>query len=175
MIILNNILNQIILINSNFLINLLLIKLYIIFVIFTIFGLTETSLDNLRFICYKSNLWYYLIVRLILGFNFNLYYFLKKNIAIINLLFQFIIVIFFFSWGYYELFYVDCIQSLNHLLIYKVVLAYWLYNGLLLLILVIYLLFNILKNLYCDVKNNNESNEDNTISLHNDTMLPIIN
>ena len=101
-----------------------------LFIIFSIIGLTTTSNTNVNNLCYNSNLWYYLLVSLLLFLLTLINYKInnKKENYFNNIILYLILSVGMIIWGTYELYYINCANKLKHTTLYKASVTHWLYN-----------------------------------------------
>jgi hypothetical protein len=91
----------------------------IVYVVFAIISLCETSYIEQKNMCKQSNMWLYILINLIIS-SVNTTSFVNKRYSdekqtpILNILILFGLL----SWGCYELFGVECVNNLHSTLLY---------------------------------------------------------
>ncbi len=132
----NNLIDKPILYTRNYLyylisitlcISFLILLCIIIFIIFTIIGLSTFNTNKL---CPNSNLWYYVLTSLLI-FIFSLLNYKINNSSdkyLCNIICYLIISSTLIIWGTYELFYITCVKQVSDTILYNISIIFWIYN-----------------------------------------------
>jgi hypothetical protein len=113
-------------------------SLLIIFIVYMIIGLIQTSINEINNSCPKSHLWYYSLIALILLIMQNIQIINSKKDSKISLIMSCIQIlqsIVMLIWGSYELFGINCVNEFKDTILYNTALIYWI------LIIVMYCIY----------------------------------